>query len=280
MPTTSTPTPEWATVMPRPSAAGPRPAASASGRQTQEAHAGRRARSSEPADHPDGERHAGRPGGRGCPASTQPRDTTTTATAKAASRPSTPGEIAALPGQHRADRHRTRNSGTISGTKVGVEVGRADRDLGAADRVQDQRVERAEQHGRSRGREQEVVEQQAALARDRRRTRRRPARRRAPGEERQRAADRDHEQRQDEDRRASDRSRRRAPRSARPSGPGRCRAATARRRGSPAGWSSSSGASRFSTTIAECSSAVAASQGMKEAFSTGSQNHQPPQPSS
>ena len=38
--------------------------------------------------------------------------------------------------------------------------------------------------------------------------------------------------------------------------------------------------SRFSTTIAECSSAVAASQGISEAFSTGSQNHQPPQPSS
>ncbi len=38
-------------------------------------------------------------------------------------------------------------------------------------------------------------------------------------------------------------------------------------------------ASRFSTTIAECSSAVPASQGMSEAFSTGSQNHQPPQPS-
>jgi hypothetical protein len=39
-------------------------------------------------------------------------------------------------------------------------------------------------------------------------------------------------------------------------------------------------ASRFSTTIAECSNAVAASQGMNDAFSTGSQNHQPPQPSS
>ena len=37
---------------------------------------------------------------------------------------------------------------------------------------------------------------------------------------------------------------------------------------------------RFSITSAECSSAVPASQGMKEAFSTGSQNHQPPQPSS
>ena len=39
-------------------------------------------------------------------------------------------------------------------------------------------------------------------------------------------------------------------------------------------------ASRFSITSAECKSAVPASQGMKEAFSTGSQNHQPPQPSS
>ncbi len=39
-------------------------------------------------------------------------------------------------------------------------------------------------------------------------------------------------------------------------------------------------ASRFSMTRAECSSAVPASHGMNEAFSTGSQNHQPPQPSS
>jgi hypothetical protein len=37
---------------------------------------------------------------------------------------------------------------------------------------------------------------------------------------------------------------------------------------------------RFSTTMAECNSAVPSSQGMKDTFSTGSQNHQPPQPSS
>ena len=36
---------------------------------------------------------------------------------------------------------------------------------------------------------------------------------------------------------------------------------------------------RFSITTAECNSAVATSHGMNEAFSTGSQNHQPPQPS-
>ena len=37
--------------------------------------------------------------------------------------------------------------------------------------------------------------------------------------------------------------------------------------------------SRFSTTMAECRRAVAASQGISEAFSTGSQNQYPPQPS-
>ena len=39
-------------------------------------------------------------------------------------------------------------------------------------------------------------------------------------------------------------------------------------------------APRFSVTASEWTSAVPASQGMNEAFSTGSQNHQPPQPSS
>jgi hypothetical protein len=37
---------------------------------------------------------------------------------------------------------------------------------------------------------------------------------------------------------------------------------------------------RFSVTASEWISAVATSQGMNDAFSTGSQNHQPPQPSS
>ena len=39
-------------------------------------------------------------------------------------------------------------------------------------------------------------------------------------------------------------------------------------------------ASRFSMTTAECSSAVPASHGISDAFSTGSQNQNPPQPSS
>ena len=38
--------------------------------------------------------------------------------------------------------------------------------------------------------------------------------------------------------------------------------------------------SLFSATIEECNKAVAANHGIKEAFSTGSQNHQPPQPNS
>ena len=37
---------------------------------------------------------------------------------------------------------------------------------------------------------------------------------------------------------------------------------------------------RFSVTASEWISAVPTSHGMNEAFSTGSQNHQPPQPSS
>ena len=37
---------------------------------------------------------------------------------------------------------------------------------------------------------------------------------------------------------------------------------------------------RFSVTASEWISAVPISHGMNEAFSTGSQNHQPPQPSS
>ena len=37
---------------------------------------------------------------------------------------------------------------------------------------------------------------------------------------------------------------------------------------------------RFSVADNECIKAVPTSQGMNEAFSTGSQNHQPPQPSS
>ena len=39
-------------------------------------------------------------------------------------------------------------------------------------------------------------------------------------------------------------------------------------------------APRFSVTASEWISAVPTSQGMNDAFSTGSQNHQPPQPSS
>ena len=38
--------------------------------------------------------------------------------------------------------------------------------------------------------------------------------------------------------------------------------------------------SLFSVTLLECNKAVSSNQGSKETFSTGSQNHQPPQPSS
>ena len=36
----------------------------------------------------------------------------------------------------------------------------------------------------------------------------------------------------------------------------------------------------FSSILTQCSNAVATNHGIKDAFSTGSQNHQPPQPNS
>jgi hypothetical protein len=102
--------------------------------------------------------------------------------------------------------------------------------------------------------------------------------RRAPAEQRQRAADHHAQEQQDEAaaRRVGGKG---MHRSARPSARGRC----------PAGSENAVIASstvqalkapRFSATASEWISAVPTSQGMKEAFSTGSQNHQPPQPSS
>ena len=57
-----------------------------------------------------------------------------------------PEQIAALPGQERAERHRQqqRHHQRAEGE---VEVGRADRDLGAGERLEHQRIERAEEHG-------------------------------------------------------------------------------------------------------------------------------------
>ena len=67
-------------------------------------------------------------------------------------------------------------SGVISGTNTVSKYGRADRDLAEVQRVEEQRVERAEQHRARGGDQQHVVREQHRLARDRARSgrRRRP----------------------------------------------------------------------------------------------------------
>ncbi len=149
----------------------------------------------------------------------------------------------------------------------------------AGQRLEHQRVERADEHGARRRREEQVVEDERALAADRGED---AARRQRPGAEReegQRAADEEGEDGEDED----------AARRVRGEGVHRGEDARADEEGAEearlkARMARSTvqmrSALRFSMTIAEWRSAVAASHGMNEAFSTGSQNQKPPQPSS
>ena len=135
-------------------------------------------------DHPDAERRR-RPAPALCASSCRASHSSTAASAGREGRPQAAQharQIAALPGQHRAERHgdEQRHHQRHEG---GVEEGRPDRDLGAADRVQDQRIERAQEHGGAGGRQQQVVRAQPALARDRREQAAALQRRRAPGVE-------------------------------------------------------------------------------------------------
>ena len=59
------------------------------------------------------------------------------------------------------------SSGTISGPNVRLKIRRPDRDLLARQAFEHQRIERADEHGRARRHQQEVVEHEAALAADR-----------------------------------------------------------------------------------------------------------------
>ena len=91
------------------------------------------------------------------------------------------------------------SSGTNSGPKVSVEERRADRDLLAGQRFERERIERADEHGRAGGHQEQVVEHERAFARDRREQTALLQLRRTPGEQRERAADEQHQDRQDED---------------------------------------------------------------------------------
>ncbi len=104
------------------------------------------------------------------------------------------------------------SSGTISGPKVEIEVGRADGDLVAGDGFQRQRIERADENGGASNGEQHVVEHERALAADGGEQAALLQGRRAPGVERQRAADQHDQDGEDEDAARADRRRRHAPR--------------------------------------------------------------------
>ena len=179
--------------------------------------------------------------------------------------------------QQRADgdRHQQRHHHRAEG---GVEVGGPDRDLVAADRVEDQRIERAEQHRGAAAASSRLFSTSAPSRRDRREQAASLQSRRPQGVQRQRAADREHEQQQDEhaalgiDGEGVHRGQH--ARAHQEGADQRQREGDDRQQDGPA-----FSVSRFSTTIAEWISAVPTSQGMKQAFSTGSQNHQPPQPS-
>ena len=96
-----------------------------------------------------------------------------------------------------------KGTSTIRATKMRREgereIGRADRDLGAGDGIERQRIERADEH-RGAGRDEEdIVEQQRGVLAHR--LERGPAFQlgRAPGEQRQRPADGEHQHAQDID---------------------------------------------------------------------------------
>jgi len=78
-------------------------------------------------------------------------------------------QIAALPGEREAER---RDEGDRHQQRPGSEVEerRADRDLLAGQLLERERIERAEEDDRADGGQQQVVEHQRALARDRRET--------------------------------------------------------------------------------------------------------------
>ena len=81
------------------------------------------------------------------------------------------------------------SSGTNSGPKVEIEERRADRDPLAGQHFQRQRIQRSDEYRRAGGGEEQIVEHQRALARDRREQPALLQRGGAPGEQRKAAAD-------------------------------------------------------------------------------------------
>ena len=97
-------------------------------------------------------------------------------------------KIAALPAEQRPERHyqQERHEQRTEGR---VEEWRADRDLLAGQCFKRERIERADENGRARAGQKQIVEDQRALARDRREQATLLEQRRAPSIKRKRAAD-------------------------------------------------------------------------------------------
>ena len=129
-----------------------------------------------------------------------PSAATTPTTSAATAPPTTAGAAPArararFHGSTGADRHRQRTPATASGSTVGLEVRRPDADLAAEQQVGEQRIGRAGEHHGGDGAQQDVVQHQRALARDRREQAGRRQHRRAEREQQQRAADHQRQQR-------------------------------------------------------------------------------------
>ncbi len=96
-------------------------------------------------------------------------------------------QIAAFPAEQRPERHGQQQRHEQRAER-GVEERRPDRNLGAGQRLQRQRIKRADEHRGAGAGQEQIVEDQRALARDRREQATLLEERRAPRIKRQRAA--------------------------------------------------------------------------------------------
>ena len=107
-------------------------------------------------------------------------------------------KVAALPGEHLADRHQKRKRQSDR-DQHRVEERRADGDLLARDRLQRERIKRADDDRRAAGGQQQIIHNERAFARDRREQAADGERSGAQRKERQRAADEEDEDRKNKD---------------------------------------------------------------------------------
>src|SRR5262249_54296322 len=106
-------------------------------------------------------------------------------------------KIAPLPAEQRPKRH-DQQERHEQRTESRIEEGRADRDLLAGQRFERERIKRADENRRARAGQKQIIEDQRALARDRREQAALFEERPAPSIEHERAADKGHQDGEDE----------------------------------------------------------------------------------